>query len=412
MKTYGITEIGAYQDLARRVIAEKLPVVLYGFHEAGEKACAAFRARDIPVVGILDVLQSKRIHEYEGIPVMAPEEYDYRVETVFVICSNRYFEEIRQLLAKRNCLNILPYYAAYFEIAFTYREFLPLCMIARRAESNARLEKAAREKEKLHVVDTLDLVITERCSLRCKECSNLMQYFHDPHDADMERTMAAVRNLLEAVDYIHEVRVLGGEPFVNQSWHRYVEYLLTFSKVGNVVVYTNGTIMPRQEQMAVFADPRAVLSISNYSGLSRKKDMLIDYMERNEYFYRCGDVMEWVRCGTIERRERTEEELKDVYHSCCVSGCLSLKNEKLFACPFSGNAYALQALPASVHEYVELLDTDRDRIREELEQLQRKQYLKACAYCRGRPIGFSDIPAAQQAPRPLDYQRFDAPAGE
>ena len=31
-------------------------------------------------------------------------------------------------------------------------------------------------------LNSLDVVITERCSLKCRECSNLMQYYQAPHD--------------------------------------------------------------------------------------------------------------------------------------------------------------------------------------------------------------------------------------
>ena len=33
----------------------------------------------------------------------------------------------------------------------------------------------------------MDVVITERCSLKCKDCANLMQYYEKPQNSDLER---------------------------------------------------------------------------------------------------------------------------------------------------------------------------------------------------------------------------------
>ena len=40
---------------------------------------------------------------------------------------------------------------------------------------------------------TLDVQITERCSLKCKDCSNLMQYYTKPQNAEMEDLFFVIR---------------------------------------------------------------------------------------------------------------------------------------------------------------------------------------------------------------------------
>ena len=63
-------------------------------------------------------------------------------------------------------------------------------------------------------VKHLDLVLTEKCSLKCKDCSNLMQYYTKPIDEDFEQMISALDKFMNSVDFVNEVRLIGGEPLM------------------------------------------------------------------------------------------------------------------------------------------------------------------------------------------------------
>ena len=44
---------------------------------------------------------------------------------------------------------------------------------------------ASRSSKNLNL-NSLDIVLTEKCSLKCKHCSNLMQYYEKPIDNEFD----------------------------------------------------------------------------------------------------------------------------------------------------------------------------------------------------------------------------------
>ena len=53
---------------------------------------------------------------------------------------------------------------------------------------------------------SLDVMVTERCSLRCKDCSNLMQYYAHPQHTDLYQIKTSLDRLLEKADGLRSNR--------------------------------------------------------------------------------------------------------------------------------------------------------------------------------------------------------------
>ena len=75
---------------------------------------------------------------------------------------------------------------------------------------------------------------------------------------------------LGAVDYIVEVRVLGGEPFCNNEIYKVIEHLYQHPKIGQTVVYTNGTIVPSKQVLDDLNKGMAIVRISDY-GINKER---------------------------------------------------------------------------------------------------------------------------------------------
>ncbi len=407
MKKFEFPVLKKYEYMIDEILRKKKAVILYGFNDAGRKTYEELKSK-ATIECILDVLVCQTESEIDGIPILSPYEYqEYRNDVVFIICSNRYYEEMKGFLEDKGVNRIVPYYAIYSGRKYKYKEYLSKYILADRVRGDQYIEET---KQKIHdsicVIDTIDYVITEKCSLKCKECSNLMQYFQHPENANLEDSIRIMDKLLNNVDFIYEIRILGGEPFVNKEWYRYIEPILMHDNIGSIIIYTNGTIMPNEEALAVLKDARVSVSISDYGSLSKSADSLTSYLEGTEFFFKIGKVTDWVKCGKIGFHKRTEDELKQMYHTCCMSGCLSLKDGKIFGCPFAGSVFALKAIPVEESEYIDidLLET-RNEIRNKIMELQQRSYIKECRYCEGRPIGKTNIPAAEQVDRALPYKK-------
>ena len=85
------------------------------------------------------------------------------------------------------------------------------------------------------VSNEVDVQITEKCSLKCKDCSNLMQYYQKPVDAEQGILFDSMDRLMSIVDYVNELRILGGDPFMNKEIHKYIKKLLQYKNFGKII---------------------------------------------------------------------------------------------------------------------------------------------------------------------------------
>jgi hypothetical protein len=252
-------------------------------------------------------------------------------------------------------------------------------------------------------VQSVDLIVTERCSLKCKDCSNLMQYYESPENADLNETLQSIEDLCSKMDEIYEFRVIGGEPFMNKEVHLIVEKLNSMENVHKVSIFTNATIVPKEHQWKAFENGKVRFFITEYLQ-SRNLQPLIEQLERRKIAYVSEKANGWTECGALEKHNRTEEEQKKVFDACCAKNLATLADGRLYRCPFSANAFKLHAVPDYAEDYLLVSNTSRDSIRA---FLRGRSYISSCDHCNGRSYGDKVIEAGIQTKTPLKYKRYE-----
>ncbi len=372
---------------------------IYGYGRIGKETLETLAKRKKHVKGIID--KKRDADSVNGIPVIEPEQWKQYDSGIVLICTDIFYNEIKHKLLQKNIHTFAPYYSIYLGRELDYSEYNKVNRVPAQIQYNQYSQEAVKNNDV--VLEGLDVVITERCSLKCKECSNLMQYFSHPQNADYEDVMASLVRVLKEVKYIKDINILGGEPFMNKEWHKYVLEIMKYENIGNILIHTNGTILPAEEELKKIKDKRVVFKLSNYGNVSVNLEGIVKLLKKHEICYTVAKVTEWVRCGDIYQHNRSEAENRKVYNACCMKGVLSLKNGKIFGCPFAGNVAALQAVPQEINEGVPVSEED---MLTGIKELKEKKFLKACDYCEGRPIGFYDIPAAEQIKEPREYEQY------
>lgn len=66
-------------------------------------------------------------------------------------------------------------------------------------------------------------VVSECCSLKCRNCTYLMQYYQHPQDIDLVVYKASFDLLVKHVHSVAELRILGGEPFMKRDMGKLIE---------------------------------------------------------------------------------------------------------------------------------------------------------------------------------------------
>jgi hypothetical protein len=254
---------------------------------------------------------------------------------------------------------------------------------------------------------SVDIVITERCSLKCRDCSNLMQYYHEPVDYKQSEIIRMIDAFCNIVDEVNEFRVIGGEPFMNREFHLTVQRLADEAKVKKIIIYTNGTIVPQAHQLAPLKNSKVLVFISDYGPLSGNLAKLVAVLQAHEIAYFVRPAQGWTDCAGILKHQRGVTEHIDIFRKCCARNLATLSAGQLFRCPFAANASKLKAVPDFKNDYIDLLAPSSHDVLEMKNQIRSflidKDFLETCDYCNGRPFDAPEIKPAVQTYVPLKY---------
>ncbi len=262
---------------------------------------------------------------------------------------------------------------------------------------------------------SLDIMVTTKCSLKCRNCSNLMQYYVDPKNTTLENIITALDVLNENVDYISEFRVIGGEPLMNKDWANVVNRISDQNKEAKIFIYTNATIPPKDEQLESFQGKNVNFTITDYGKLSRNIDNMINKLTKYNISFDRQPAEDWVDCSSIKHHKRSNEQLKEVFKQCCVKYIYTLLHGKLYRCPFIANAANLNAIPDNPANYVNLLSKNHN-VKQEIRRLVKvAKFFPACDFCDGRPydpsskLGYDGkgmISAGEQVKSPIPFKVY------
>jgi organic radical activating enzyme len=408
-------------------IDNKAPVFIFGADIVGKVLAELLKSNGIAVSAFIDNNKNKCDTQLNGTPVMhAPWLADQSREAVVLIAST-YIADIIAQLEEMGFMNWLPIYKMLEDKqdiqlenflvgdlrfnhsggAFThdFDTFVLSNMITS--------QKKYLDPEQLYI-RSIDLVITEKCSLKCKDCSNLMQFYEKPVDISAVELYQNLDDLCAVADEINEIRIIGGDPFMNKDCHNIVKHAASYPQVNKVVVYTNGTICPSEEKIAQMANDKTFVFITTYGDLSRNAEKLSQLLAKYDIPFNNQPAYGWTDCGEIKEFQRNEEELKKVFQFCCAKHFTTLTDGKLFRCPFAANLHRLDAMPENKANYVSVIGASKLESTERLALKQKMtHYLReissipACNTCNGRTYGDPEIEPGIQTKKPLPYKKYN-----
>ena len=406
MKNYNLSELKNKLSEVNQMIA------LFGAGDIGELSNYSLKKIGLKVNYFIDNDKDKHGTERFGIKVLSFEELIKLKKDTNIFISNNYYSSISEELKSHGFTNFYDCVELLNNTDFTDQKFqsLPTPKIGRRIEyyKHMCLKDEYNSSKALHIKN-LDVQITERCSLKCANCSNLMQFYEKPVNEDLDLLFKSLDRFIECIDEIDEFRVLGGDPFMNKDMYKVVNKLVSYEKVGRVIVYTNGKIIPKGPNLECLKNKKVMLDMTDYGTVSNNAEAIIKVCEENNISHSRSITTVWQDCGEIlPFQKREEEEKKKKFIDCCNSDTLSLLKGKLYRCPFSANAENLKAIPLNKDDQVDLSDTEisNEDLKIKIKNVvYEKDYITACNFCNGRDYTVKKIKAAVQTKKPLPYVR-------
>lgn len=356
-------------------------VVVFGAGETGELVYTEIK-KCVDIKHFLDSnsCKTRTKHDVE-IKSPTPENCkNYKI----VIATNNYRTEIRQKLEA---------FGLEYNVDFFYfNEFMAIW-------NWVNAQKV--------VINKIDVMITSRCTLNCRDCVYFIPAYSQPMDRPIDLVKEDIALFFDTVDYIREISIVGGEPFMHENLNEIIEYIaINFKeKTGTLQVITNGTVLPNQLLVKSILDNHVQIVISDYTEtlpwVKGKLQKFLTCMQEHNIDYIIPSMGMWVDYGNPTNKKSLGCKELDRHFELCAMPCRVLEYKKYFFC--TRNYGAVRAgLYEAKDGYFPLNELMKDK--QEKEEFLKfevgvveKGYLDYCDNCNGFPtINKKFVPAAVQ----------------
>lgn len=367
-------------------------IIMFGYGRQGKKMHKTL-SRDFDIMAIVDNSPQKQGKQVAGIAIKSFEEArplmkEYKV---IVTASQYYYKDIKQQLMEAGLTENIDF--------AMYQQFVT--------------EWYYRYKGEINVLKT-DISLTTYCTLNCEHCMQFLPYWENKKENSLEEIKDNLDIYFKCVDYLLDLDIVGGEPFLFSRLPEFIRYLGENyrHRIGYVGFITNGTIIPKDEVLDLLAQYSIEVSISDYSKdilYQNRVEELCKILEERNISYMRNQHIDWFDFGFPKQLYHFEGEAAVRHMQCCNSIEHVLDDGKLYYCGLEWAAQKSGLFPAEEKGYVDLryiADCSVEAKREILELIMANipdGYLEFCKVCGGFGIDNNNrVATAKQYRKKVD----------
>jgi organic radical activating enzyme len=370
-------------------------IIIYGAGRYGELALRGLQYLKLQPMFFADRFLAGE--ERLGIKVIEPSELQNYKDDVILIASYNHFYEMLSFLQDNGNLY---YYDILELLKLNYDECILSEYLLDEKRNWQKYEKVIETVVKKGlIIPHCEIVITECCTLKCRDCSDLMQYYTHPENLDINEIIRTFGNFLDSIDGLSELRILGGEPFICKDIYKVIETFQHSEKVKRITIYTNSTIVPSDEVIESLKNDKVSVHMSNYGRICSKLEKLRSIFIQEKINFYVHDYEKWYEIGNLEKRNYSSDIRDMIYQNCMQGKCHTFYRGKFYLCPRSAHGEHLKIFKNGKNEVVDFTDNEIDinKKRKELYiLLEKKESLTACDYCNGLNANSKMVEAAIQ----------------
>lgn len=241
------------------------------------------------------------------------------------------------------------------------------------------------EKGELNIPQ-IEFCLTTQCSLKCKDCCALIPDFNHRKNGQIKMSIDEFKKtldqLLNNVNSIRKLIILGGEPLLCKELPEMLEYAATKDKVILIAIVSNGTLLPKDDLINVLKKYNKInFYMSNYSdspnATNLKYEKIKELLRKNNLKYQMMESWEWFKELGFSSKKLPKSTSKHNFETCHRTKCLQTLDRKIEICSkaFGGRNLGL----IKTDDFIDL-DKTTD-LHQDLIDFYQKPMVQACEYC-------------------------------
>lgn len=373
-----------FENVEKPKLTSQDTIILWGAGKLGSIVAHAINKRGLKIEAFVDSAKDKQGTFFRDCPIISPQELDLQYPNAVVIVSCGFPYVYKEL--KENRERVYDPHSLLLELDMEgYKGDMTIGFACRIID--CALRNYALHYGNSFLIERLFFLITNKCTLNCLNCDAYIPY-HTEHQVDsLDLVIESYEKVMAACGYVEWVNLLGGEPLLHPDIADITKFFANDDRCGKVVIISNGTIMPHDNLIEVLKSPRCALRISDYGGLSKHKNDIIDLCKRERIQLEVTNYQFWDKLPLIQDTKALPEQLDKKYDS-CITNTLYVKQGKVFQCAYVAGLSGLreQVFPDFEKNCIDIKADGADttaRIQEFARQIHERKHLDACRYCLG-----------------------------
>ncbi|MFA6184620.1 MAG: radical SAM protein [Candidatus Shapirobacteria bacterium] len=247
-------------------------------------------------------------------------------------------------------------------------------------------------KKDMYSIPMLVLWVGTKCSLKCKDCCNLIPYIKQK-SFNIDFIIKDIKDLCK-ICRIEYLQIQGGELFTHPEIEKIIRTIDKLD-IPRIWITSNGTMTLKENVLVALKKvkhPDFRITLSQYKDIGERQQKFCDVLIKNKIacnkYYFSTKVGRWLLIHR-ENKNNNNKKVQEIYDNCAFKVCTTLVDGRLFHC---GNAYGSE-------EYFKIKFTNRENLdirklvintgsnieKSEIVKtfLEDKRFKEYCRYCLG-----------------------------
>lgn len=241
---------------------------------------------------------------------------------------------------------------------------------------------------------SMDIAITTKCTLRCKNCNMFTNYYETPVTYTFDEIKENLDLFFTRIDYIWEIGILGGEALLNKDLIEIIKYLnIEYSdRFGTICITTNGSIIPDEKVLLKLREYNIIMIISDYKYAIEEKidiDNLAKLFNDRNIICQIRRDLVWCDFGFPNKPANIPGDKARKHMLECNPGWRGLNDKKFYFCNVAWSADKAGLYKLKKEDYVDLTELKANSKEDKLKLLKYSLgimpngYMSFCQVCGG-----------------------------